>query len=152
MPATLEMLTIAPCPRARIVRPAVPPRIRTARSHHVDRVLVGTEVVGREPDADAEPGVVHQHVDRAGVVGQPGRHPRDVRAHAEVRREHLHVDAVRGPEAGRELLQPDGVAGDQRQIVTARGQRLRESCADARTSAGDQCSRHGIHATEARLQ
>ncbi len=85
-----------------------------------------------------EPGVVHEQVDRPAVVGEAALDGRDVGTDGEVGTEHLGRRAVRDLELLGQDLEARRVAGDDHEIVSTRGEILREGATDTGGCAGDE--------------
>ena len=109
--------------------------------HLQHRGLVVRGVV-EEPLLEPEAGVVDEQVDRAVAVGEPRLDAGQVVAVDEVGDQDLDLDLVGAAQLVGHLLEAGGVAGDEDQVVAARGQLDGVLVADAGRGAGDKGSAH----------
>ena len=136
------MLRIAPACRGSIAPSAAWVSRSSASDVEPDLLHLTVDVELGEATEGAEPGVVHEDVDRVVGVAEARFHRGDAVVGEEVGGQHLGVDAVRRGELGRERVEPGGVARDEHEVVAARGEADGEGAADARRRAGDERDAH----------
>ena len=95
-----------------------------------------------ETAAEADAGVVDEHLDRPVRVGQPSGDECAPRLRTQIGRQGLDLNAVLSRKLLRRLLKPIGVAGDQDQVVLFERKPARERGAEAGGRAGDEGSWH----------
>ncbi len=114
---------------------------------HVDHqlVVVALPVDGLERAAGAEARVVDQEVDSEAPVGEFGADAAGGVRGGEILDQHVGGDAVGLSETLGEVVQAVGGAGDQHEVVAARGELGGELGPEAGGRAGDQSGGGGAH-------
>ena len=138
---------MAPRPRSHHAGHCSERQPQNSPHEHVEHALLVGDVIGEEPTAQAEAGVVDEQVDGAAIVAQPILDQGCSVRRGQVGRQRFSIDTVLGAQFGGELLQPFDVARDQHHVVTRRRELADEGQPDPRRRAGDDRSPHAADPT-----
>ena len=142
-PATDETLRMAPCPRARMARPAAWLVSMTARTMTSRPASSAARSLSRKDPLSPNPALLTSRSIGPHVVLEARAHPAGRLAVGQVGDQHLDGHAVTHPQPGGELVEPGPVAGHEHEVGALPGEAFGEGAADAGGGAGDECSAHG---------